>query len=478
MGFNAKNKNKIVYPIVSSVKPAKKGKMVSTSELRDPAEQSRSSITFDEIETVEIEYEEDSDFEDPSSSNNTILFGQDDLDDLVRDLGLPKDSSEVLASRLKERNMLLPGTKISVYRNRENAYLEYFTQDENLVYCKDVRGLINEFKPGLYVADKWRLFIDSSKASLKAVLLHNGNKYAAIPLAHSTTLSESYKTLMYLLEKIDYNEHNWFLCGDFKVINMILGLQSGFIKYPCFLCEWDSRARDKHWVQKLWPARVNFVEGSMNVTNKHLVDPKKILLPPLHIKLGLMKQFVKALNKQGKCFQYLQSKFRHLSDAKIHEGVFVGPDIRLLMKDDSFTPTMTDTEKKAWISFKCVVENFLGNNRDHNYKEIVSSMLKNFENLGCLMNMKTHFLFSHLDFFPENLGAFSEEHGERFHQDFKVKERYYQGRWDVHMMADYCWSLKRNESTMNDHSRKSQRRSFEEIRTRFHKKAKQSINSG
>ena len=29
----------------------------------------------------------------------------------------------------------------------------------------------------------------------------------------------------------------------------------------------------------------------------NLVDPRKVLLPPLHIKLGLMKLFVKALDK-------------------------------------------------------------------------------------------------------------------------------------------------------------------------------------
>lgn len=38
---------------------------------------------------------------------------------------------------------------------------------------------------------------------------------------------------------------------------------------------------------------------------KSLVDLKRTLLPPIHIKLGLMKQFVKALLKEGECFNYL-----------------------------------------------------------------------------------------------------------------------------------------------------------------------------
>ena len=57
-----------------------------------------------------------------------------------------------------------------------------------------------------------------------------------------------------------------------------------------------------------------------------------------------------------------------------------------------------------------------------------------------------HFLDSHLSYFPENLGVYSEEQGERFHQDISEMERRYRGRWNVNMMADYCWSLYRENS--------------------------------
>ena len=59
------------------------------------------------------------------------------------------------------------------------------------------------------------------------------------------------------------------------------------------------------------------------------------------------------------------------------------------------------------------------------------------------MSVKLHFLHSHLEHFLDNLGDYSEEQGERFHQDLKVMERRYQGVWGVNMMADYCWILKR-----------------------------------
>ena len=43
-----------------------------------------------------------------------------------------------------------------------------------------------------------------------------------------------------------------------------------------------------------------------------------------------------------------------------------------------------------------------------------------------------------------NLDDMGEEHGERFHQDIKRMETRYQGRWDVSIMTDYCWCLKRD----------------------------------
>jgi len=73
---------------------------------------------------------------------------------------------------------------------------------------------------------------------------------------------------------------------------------------------------------------------------------------------------------------------------------------------------MNDTEKAAWLSFQKIVENFLGNHKSKDYEKIVANMVKNFGKLGCLMNLKLLFLNSHLDYFQENLGDYSEEQEE------------------------------------------------------------------
>ena len=88
-------------------------------------------------------------------------------------------------------------------------------------------------------------------------------------------------------------------------------------------------------------------------------------------------------------------------------------------------------ESEAWKAFVLVVKNFLGNNKTSNYEKLINNMIYAFKNLGCNMSIKMHYLFSHIDRLPENLGAMSDEQGERFHQDIKEMETRYQGRWDA-----------------------------------------------
>ena len=178
--------------------------------------------------------------------------------------------------------------------------------------------------------------------------------------------------------------------------------------------------------------------GMPNVVNNPIISRDKIVFSPLHIKLGLMKQFVKALSLDSECFQHLVYAFPGLSYEKIKAGVFDGPQIRTLVRDQEFVQKMNAKEKTAWLAYEDVIKNFLGNKKAQNYEILVSKMLFAFRDLGCKMSIKVHFLFSHLDKFPENLGAVSDEQGERFDQDLMTVEERYQGRWDRHMMADYC----------------------------------------
>ncbi|GBM90375.1 hypothetical protein AVEN_175918-1 [Araneus ventricosus] len=160
------------------------------------------------------------------------------------------------------------------------------------------------------------------------------------------------------------------------------------------------------------------------------------------------------------------SKFPKLSEAKLKEGVFTGPDIRKLLSDSLFSETVGGKVKEASDSFKDVRHRVLENVKDPLYKTTLQRVLTAYEDQGCKMSLKVHFLHSHIDCFLENLGAYSEEQDERFHQDVRDIERRYHGRWDVSMLADYCWMLRRE--TENG-KRKRFRRSVIEKKKRFHR---------
>ena len=220
---------------------------------------------------------------------------------------------------LKERNMVEKDVKVSYYRKRNWDLSSAFKVEGPLYYCHDIEELFQTLGI-VHIVNEWRLFIDSSKRSLKAVLLHIGNIKPSIPIAHSAQLKESYDSIEILLNAIHYSDYLLSLCGDLKVIGILMGLQGGFTKHCCFLCLWDSRATAQHYKTKEWPKRNSYAPGVKYIQHIPLVNPDKVLMPPLHIKLGLMKNFVKAMAKQNSNgFKFLCKKFSKLSLAKLKE---------------------------------------------------------------------------------------------------------------------------------------------------------------
>jgi hypothetical protein len=77
-----------------------------------------------------------------------------------------------------------------------------------------------------------------------------------------------------------------------------------------------------------------------------------------------MKNFVQAMNKHGKVFEYLREKFLKLSNDKLKKkGIFIGPQIREIINDDLSEHLLAETEKSEWLMFKVVCLNFFGNEK-------------------------------------------------------------------------------------------------------------------
>jgi hypothetical protein len=87
-------------------------------------------------------------------------------------------------------------------------------------------------------------------------------------------------------------------------------MHSGHTKF-CFLCEWESRAKDKYYKIKDCPMREKSVPWEKRVRSQPPVDKDKIILPPIRIKSGLMINFFKSMNKHGRG---LVEKFPKISD--------------------------------------------------------------------------------------------------------------------------------------------------------------------
>ena len=119
----------------------------------------------------------------------------------------------------------------------------------------------------------------------------------------------------------------------------------------------------------------------------------------MHLKLGLMKNSVKAMNQEEAAFTYLCIKFPRLSEAKLKEG----PQIWDLIKDEYFINLLQGDKKAVWDSFKFVLKGFLAKRRAQNHEVLVKNLLQSYQKLGCNMSLKIHFLHSHLDFFPREL---------------------------------------------------------------------------
>lgn len=251
-----------------------------------------------------------------------IEVTQQRLNIMSRQLKLSQNKTIILAQHLKAVNILSPEVKVFGSRGRQHEFLPFFTRNENnsFTYCNDINGLMSAMNY-TYNADQWRLFIDGSKSSLKAVLLYFDNTKNSVPIALAVKTKETYDSMKLILDSVKYHEHCWKICADLKVVALICGLQTGYTKNMCYLCTWDSRYTPQYQ-KRDWLPRTNRLIGQQNVIHEELVPMDKVLLPPLHIKLGLMKNFIKALLVRGNrlAFGRLEYIFPRLSEAKIKEG--------------------------------------------------------------------------------------------------------------------------------------------------------------
>ena len=95
-----------------------------------------------------------------------------------------------------------------------------------------------------------------------------------------------------------------------------------------------------------------------------------------------MKNFVKVLKSNGTAINFLKTKFPRISDANIKEGIFIGPQITQLLRDQNFHNTLSQDKLDAWLSFGDLCTSFFGN------KKIPLKILENNEKINVHMSLK------------------------------------------------------------------------------------------
>ena len=212
-----------------------------------------------------------------------------------------------------------------------------------------------------YNPEEWQLFINSSVHNLKALLLHEGNILPSIPVACAIHKKETYENVKEILNCMNYKTYQWHICSNLKIVTTLMGLQKSYSKFCCFVCMWDSRARSVLYSKKNCPLYKSHTLRTKSTARQPLADPCKMLLPPLYIKLGLMKNSVKTLDRNGTAFSFMCEKFPRHSVEKIKAGVFIGPQICQLFRDLLSDVASNDDEKAARNAFRHVATGFLGN---------------------------------------------------------------------------------------------------------------------
>lgn len=181
------------------------------------------------------------------------------------------------------------------------------------------------------------------------MLLHNSNERPSIPVAYAALAIESYAMLQAVVNCVNYNKHEWLGCGDFKVIAMLLSMQGCYTKY-CYLCEWDSRTREKNYTHSSCARAKKYCwrtssESEQNYSPTLSLDSWKRLL------------------RNEAEFQEFCNKFPQLSIENMTKGILIGPQIRQLLENTHFESILTSDQMHAWHSFRYLTTLSLVNRR-------------------------------------------------------------------------------------------------------------------
>ena len=138
MGTTLRIKPKILYPnLPCAVRPIPHGPGVPI--LLSPKVLETVEDFVNEKSWSDSQLKESSEYECDDDQQSKPFNLTDIINDLVRDLNLPKESALILSSRLKAKRMLTTDTIFVWYKHCENKHIRFFVKEHSLVYSVDYK---------------------------------------------------------------------------------------------------------------------------------------------------------------------------------------------------------------------------------------------------------------------------------------------------------------------------------------------------
>ena len=122
---------------------------------------------------------------------------------------------------------------------------------------------------------------------------------------------------------------------------------------------WDNCATAQHYETKEWPTWDSYTPGVKNIQHIPSVNLDKSFDATIAYQARISEELSE---RNGKTvlngFEFLCKKFTKLSQAKLKEGIFVGPQILEVFEDPEFGKALNALELRAWHAFKWICSNF------------------------------------------------------------------------------------------------------------------------
>jgi len=162
-GMSAKKKSTLVYPnIQSAIRPVPHGDRLPVPE---PPDSLLCTLT---TKTVFLQTAKNSiqqlQHMQTSTDSSIHKITEGELNNLIRNLELPKNKAELLASMLQQWNLLHHSATVTKFRNTNQEFDQFFKTVGYSTHCKDIDGMMDAMHVR-HSPEQWRLFIEVTLAT-------------------------------------------------------------------------------------------------------------------------------------------------------------------------------------------------------------------------------------------------------------------------------------------------------------------------